>query len=79
VEELGGPVPEDVLSSLSGDILVVVTLGEDDLPLPEDREVLLASGSLTAGPGDRQSLPRHTAVWMWQEPRPRVRDPRARR
>ncbi|QDB78939.1 hypothetical protein FE251_05775 [Georgenia wutianyii] len=79
VEELGGPVPAQVLSFLCGDILVVVNLGEEDLPLPEDREVLLASGPLAVGPGARQNLPRHTAVWMWQEPRPPVRDPRARR
>ncbi|WP_152191695.1 DUF3459 domain-containing protein [Georgenia satyanarayanai] len=79
VDELDGPVPDTVLAFLSGEMLVVVNVGDDAVPLPAEREVLLSSGPLSTGTGGRLLLPPRTAVWQWLEPQPRERDPRARR
>ncbi|MCM3659586.1 hypothetical protein M3148_01060 [Georgenia satyanarayanai] len=79
VDELGGPVPDTVLAFLSGEVLVVVNVGDDDVPLSPEREVLLSSGPLTERPDGRLLLPPRTAVWQWLEPQPRENDPRVRR
>ena len=79
VDELEGPVPEHVLAFLSGEMLVIANLGEDDVRLPIDSEVLLSSGPVSYSAAGAPSLPPETAAWMWLEPQPHVRDPRARR
>lgn len=80
VEDMGGgPVPETVLAFLSGEMLVMANLGDEGVPLPSDRELLLASGPLTSGPGGSPVLPPRTTAWLWLEPQARERDPRARR
>lgn len=79
VDELDGPVPDTVLAFLSGEMLVLANVGEEDVPLAPEREVLLSSGPLTSGAGGRLLLPPRTAVWQWLEPQPREHDPRVRR
>lgn len=79
VEELDGPVPPHVLAFLSGEMLIMANLGDDDVALPHGREVLLSSGPMNPGEGGTLSLPPSTAAWVWLEPAPPERDPRARR
>ena len=78
VEEMGAPVPDTVLAFLSGEMLVMANLGHDGVALPPEREVLLTSGPLAAGPGGSQVLPPRTTAWLWLEPQVPERDPRAR-
>ncbi len=79
VEEMVGPVPDDVLAFLSGEMLVVANVGSEEVPLPAEPEVLLTSGPLRSGPGGVPVLPPSTAAWLWLEPRTPEPDPRARR
>ncbi len=79
VEDMGVPVPDTVLAFLSGEMLVMANLGDDDVPLPTDHEVLLASGPLSSASGGVRTLPPSTTAWLWLEPAPPERDPRARR
>ncbi|MFL6126216.1 DUF3459 domain-containing protein, partial [Actinophytocola sp.] len=51
--------PEDVLAFAREDVLCVVNLGAEPVPLPAHREVLLTSAGLD---GDR--LPTDAAVWL---------------
>lgn len=79
VDEMVGPVPEDVLAFLSGEILVVANVGSDDVPLPAEPEVVLTSGPLRSGLAGVPLLPPRTAAWLWLEPQAPQPDPRARR
>src|SRR5690606_22176940 len=79
VDEMVGPVPEDVLAFLSGEILVVANVGSDDVPLPAEPEVVLTSGPLRSGLAGVPLLPPRTAAWLWLEPPAPQPDPRARR
>jgi len=58
---------------------VLANLGDDDVPLPPEREVMLTSGPLSAAPGGALALPPGRAAWLWLEPPAPQRDPRARR
>jgi alpha-glucosidase len=54
----GAPLPDDVLAFARGDVVCVVNLGPEPLPLPVGAEVLLTSDAT----GDR--LPPDTAAWL---------------
>ncbi|WP_448061682.1 glycoside hydrolase family 13 protein [Cellulomonas hominis] len=62
--DLPGAGP-DVLAFRRGDVLCLVNLGEQGVPLPPTSPVLLASGPLAAGAGGAgHELPQDTAVWL---------------
>lgn len=67
------------LALLSGELLVVANLGEDEVALSTEHEVLLASTAVSAGSGGRPMLPPGHTAWQWLEPHRQPRDPRVRR
>lgn len=79
VEEMDGASDPTVVAFLSGEVLVVANLGEAEVPLLSEPEVLLSSAPLGERTGGGPVLPPGETAWQWLEPQPHVRDPRARR